>query len=170
MTSLETEKLKTAQEVHYLLKMNPDKTAKAKAILSDMDASLLSKLKEHLKFQKFKKDELIFQEGDFGAELFFVLEGEVDIRLDTSERHYKRLANYPPGTVFGEIAFLNPGERTSDAVAVKDSELASLHQEDFHELSKEYPKAAIGLLYGLSLRQSESLRWSAQEIQRLGEW
>ena len=38
MTSLETEKLKTAQEVHYLLKMNPDKTAKAKAVLSDMDA------------------------------------------------------------------------------------------------------------------------------------
>ncbi len=139
-------------------------------ILSGMDASLLSKLKERLKFHKFKKDEQIFQEGDFGAELFFVLEGEVDIHLDTSERHYTRLANYPPGTVFGEIAFLDPGERTSDAVAVKDSELASLHRDDFHELSKEYPKAAIGLLYGLSLRQSETLRWSAQEIQRLGEW
>ncbi len=139
-------------------------------ILSDMDSSLLSKLKERLKFQKFKKDELIFQEGDIGAELFFVLEGEVDIRLDTSERHYKRLANYPPGTVFGEIAFLNPGERTSDAIAVKDSDLASLNYDDFRELSREYPKAAIGLLYGLSLRQSEALRWSAQEIQRLGEW
>lgn len=139
-------------------------------ILSGMDDSLLSKLKERLKFQTFKTGEMIFQEGDFGAELFFVLEGEVDIRLDTSERHYTRLANYPPGTVFGEIAFLDPGERTSDAVAVRDTKLAGLHREDFRELSREYPKAAIGLLYGLSLRQSEALRWSAQEIQRLGEW
>ena len=38
MTNLETEKLKTAQEVHYLLKTNSDKTAKVKAIVSDMDA------------------------------------------------------------------------------------------------------------------------------------
>ena len=38
MTNSETEKLKTAQGVHYLLKTNPDKTAKVKAILSDMDA------------------------------------------------------------------------------------------------------------------------------------
>lgn len=139
-------------------------------ILSNLDDSMLASLKELLKFQKFKKDELIFQEDDFGAELFFVLEGEVDIRLDTSEKHYKRLANYPRGTVFGEIAFLNPGERTSDAIAVKDTELASLHQDDFRELSKKHPKAAIGLLNGLSLRQSEIVRWSAQEIQRLNEW
>lgn len=139
-------------------------------ILSDMDSAMLSKLQERLKIRNFKKDELIFQEGDTGAELFFVLKGEVDIRLDTSEKHYKRLANYPPGTVFGEIAFLNPGERTSDAIAIKNCELASLHQDDFRELSKEHPKAAIGLLNGLSLRQSEILRWSAQEIQRLGEW
>lgn len=139
-------------------------------ILSNLDDSMLASLKERLKIQKFKKDELIFQEDDFGAELFFVLEGEVDIRLDTSEKHYKRLANYPPGTVFGEIAFLNPGERTSDAIAVKDTELASLHQDEFRELSKKHPKAAIGLLNGLSLRQSEIVRWSAQEIQRLNEW
>ena len=38
MTNLETEKLKTAQGVHYLLKKNPNKTAKVKVILSDMDA------------------------------------------------------------------------------------------------------------------------------------
>ena len=38
MTNLETEKLKTAQGVHYLLKTNPDKTAKVKAILSDTEA------------------------------------------------------------------------------------------------------------------------------------
>ena len=38
MTNSENEKLKTAQGVHDLLKTNPDKTAKVKVILSDMDA------------------------------------------------------------------------------------------------------------------------------------
>jgi SulP family sulfate permease len=139
-------------------------------ICSNLDTSLVANLKQRLDIRSFKKEEVIFERGDLGSELFFVLQGEVDIRLNTTEHHYKRLAKYPPGTVFGEIAFLDPGPRSADAVAVSDCELAVLSQDDFKFLAEGQPKAAIALLIGLSRLQSEELRWSTQEIQRLGDW
>ena len=136
----------------------------------ELDSKLVEYLKQRIEIRNFKKGDVIFEGGDFGSELFFVLGGEVDIRLTTTEHHYKRLAKYPPGTVFGEIAFLHPGPRTASAVAVSDCELGVLSQEDFQILSEEHPAAAIALLIGLSQLQSEELRWSAKEIQRLGDW
>jgi SulP family sulfate permease len=139
-------------------------------IFYDLDEPLVKNIKQRIEIRHYKKEEVIFEGGNLGSELFFVLKGEVDIRLDTTEHHYKRLAKYPPGTVFGEIAFLHPGPRTADAVAVSDCELAVLSQDDFETLTEENPRAVIALLKGLSEIQSEELRWSAKEIQRLGDW
>lgn len=83
---------------------------------------------------------------------------------------FKRLAIYGPGTVFGEIAFLDPGPRAAEAVAVRPSELLVLGRADFNQLRIDYPDAAIALLLALSRLQSRSLRWSAKEIQRLIQW
>lgn len=139
-------------------------------IFADFDPQRKEYLLEKLEIRTFDKDEVIFRGGDEGSELFFVLEGEIDIRLETTEHHYKRLAKYPPGTVFGEIAFLHPGPRSAGAVAVSAGRLAVLTQDDFNALADQHPKAAITLLRSLSRLQSEELRWSAREIQRLGDW
>jgi CRP-like cAMP-binding protein len=48
-----------------------------------------------------------------------VLRGRVDIRMPAAADRFKRLAIYGPGTVFGEIAFLDPGPRAAEAVAVR---------------------------------------------------
>jgi SulP family sulfate permease len=139
-------------------------------ICSDLDSSLIEALKKRIEIQRYKTQDVVFRGGDQGSELFFVLEGQIDIRLETTRHHYKRLATYPAGTVFGEIAFLVPGPRAAGAVAVSDCELGVLSREHFKELAKVQPDAAIALLSGLSQLQSEELRWSAQEIQRLGDW
>jgi SulP family sulfate permease len=139
-------------------------------IFANIDPALPAFLQELIEIKNFTKGEVIFKGGQAGSELFFVLQGEIDIRLDTTEHHYKRLAKYPPGTIFGEIAFLNPGPRTADAIAVSDCQLAILNRTEFEVLADQKPQAAIALLSGLTQLQSEELRWSAQEIQRLGDW
>ena len=72
--------------------------------------------------------------------------------------------------MFGDIAFLDPGPRAAEAVAVRPTELLVLNRADFNQLRVGYPDAAIALLLALGRLQSRTLRWSAQEIQRLIQW
>lgn len=72
--------------------------------------------------------------------------------------------------MFGEIAFLDPGPRAAEAVAVRPSELLALNRADFNRLREAHPDAAITLLLALGRLESRTLRWSAREIQRLIQW
>ncbi len=139
-------------------------------IFSQMPENLVRLIRTATRTEHFNAGDVIFKKGDRGAALFLLLEGEVDIRLDTTKHHYKRLAKYTPGTLFGEVAFLNPGERTADAVAVTDCILEELHSGEFHKFAQSNPEAAVAFLVELGKKQSEELRWSAHEIQRLGDW
>ena len=112
----------------------------------------------------------LFASGDQGSELFIVMQGEIDIHLPTTKHHYLRLAKYGPGTLFGEIAFLNPGPRTADAVAISSSHLKVLDRTAFDTLVNTDSGAAIAVLFALGIAQGNHLRWSAAEIHRLAQW
>ncbi len=116
------------------------------------------------------QNEVIFTAGDHGEELYIVCQGEVDIRLPTTRHHYKRLAKYGPGTLFGEISFLQPGPRAADAVAVMSSKLKVLDRSGFNTLIDLDSEAAIAVLFALGMAQGNHLRWSASEIRRLALW
>ena len=136
----------------------------------DMKPEEIGALAAVLRPRALASSERLFAAGDLGAELFLVLRGRVDIRLPATADRYKRLAIYGPGTVFGDIAFLDPGPRAAEAVAVRPSELLVLNRADFNQLRETYPDAAIALLLALGRLQSRTLRWSAKEIQRLIQW
>lgn len=136
----------------------------------DMKPGEIGALAAVLRPRELAGGERLFLAGDLGAELYLVLRGRVDIRLPASVDRYKRLAIYGPGTVFGEIAFLDPGPRAAEAVAVRPSELLVLNRADFNQLRESQPDAAIALLLALGRLQSRTLRWSAKEIQRLIQW
>lgn len=112
----------------------------------------------------------LFAAGDHGDTLYIVVSGEVDLRLQTTEHHYKRLANCGPGTFFGEIAFLDPGPRTTDAFVVKAAELLILDRRGFERLERDGPDTAASLLLALGKMQGHRLRRSDEEIQRLAQW
>ena len=130
----------------------------------------LAALAEVLQPRLLDSGERLFAAGDPGAELYLVLRGRVDIRLPATADRYKRLAIYGSGTVFGDIAFLDPGPRAAEAVAARPREVLLLNRADFNQLRERHPDAAIALLLALGRLQSRTLRWSAREIQRLIQW
>lgn len=136
----------------------------------DMRPEQIAALAAVLRPRLLERGQPLFAAGEDGEELFLVLRGRVDIRLPAAADRYKRLAIYGPGTMFGDIAFLDPGPRAAEAVAVKPSELLALSRADFNRLRQEHPDAAIALLLALGRQQSRALRWSAREIQRLIQW
>lgn len=139
-------------------------------LCQNMTGEQVSMLESIMKNKFLPADRKLFSIGDEGKELYIVKSGEIDIRLPTTKHHYKRLANYGPGTLFGELAFLYPGPRTANAVAIQDSDLLILDRDSFETLKKDSPPTAIELLHTLSRIQVNQARWSTQEIQRLSEW
>lgn len=136
----------------------------------NLDEDKLYIFEKLLKEKKINRGEKLFFAGDASNELYLVMQGEIEIRLPTTKHHYKRLANYGPGTYFGELGLLKSGMRVADAIATYPGKLLLLSQEAFTTLSQEHPEIAVHLLKNLAETTVEHQRWSTAEIQRLSEW
>jgi SulP family sulfate permease len=136
----------------------------------NMSASAIAALQEAVSEVDLPAGEKLFSAGDPGDKLYVLLQGEIDTRLPTTQHHYKRLEKYGPGSAFGELAFIEKGPRSAEAVAVFDSKLLVLDRDGFKKLKDQYPEAAIEFLLELNRIQVRHQRWSVSEIRRLAEW
>ena len=135
-----------------------------------MSAGQVSALQAVLSTRTAEPGRNLFAAGERGDEMYIVVCGEVDLRLQTTRHHYKRLANCGPGTFFGEIAFLEPGPRSTDAFVVQPTELFILDRRGLERLERECPDAAVSMLVALGKMQGHHLRRANEEIQRLAQW
>ncbi|HBR21867.1 MAG TPA: cyclic nucleotide-binding protein [Nitrospiraceae bacterium] len=96
----------------------------------------------------YKAGEVIFDEGEKGGEMFYILSGSVRlIKKDQTLRIMQK------GEHFGEMAFLIGTPRTTSAQAEDDStSLAVITPENFETLLREEPKIAISFLKELAHR------------------
>jgi CRP/FNR family cyclic AMP-dependent transcriptional regulator len=88
----------------------------------------------------------IFARGDAGASLFAVCAGTVKIinrSLDGKDAVFN-LINV--GEIFGEIALLDGGPRTADALAMTDCELMLIDRREFVPLVESRPDIALRLI------------------------
>ena len=113
-----------------------------------------TKVDERL-FKKFghsyKKDSIIFNEGDSGHEMFYILSGRVCL-----ERVYcqvkKVLVEMEAGQYFGEMAALIDIRRSATARALEDSHLAVIDGNTFRSLVSESREVGIVMLKEFSHR------------------
>jgi CRP/FNR family cyclic AMP-dependent transcriptional regulator len=84
---------------------------------------------------------VIFDEGDEGAEMFGIIDGEVELRANG--RVLRRLG---PEEVFGEMALIDNAPRSLAAVAVSDTTLAMIDRHRFLFLVQETPMFALNVM------------------------
>ena len=82
-----------------------------------------------MKKQSFKKDQIIFKEGEVGNLLYMVKRGNVNIM-----KLNKKIREYGEGVCFGEIALLYNEPRTATAISGCDSTIFYLTKEDFKKV------------------------------------
>lgn len=101
----------------------------------------------------FKRNEVIFHEGDPGDTLHFVLKGHVAIRVSTPMGERATLTVLGPGETFGELALLGEeSDRTATAAAVEGAETMSLHRRDFLDIRRADPAVERMIVDALSAR------------------
>ena len=98
-------------------------------------------------FKDVPAGSVIFEEGTSGAEMFGILEGEVELRLPNG-----MVRTLGPDDSFGEMAIVDGSPRSGTAVAVTDTKLAVLDRQRFLFLVQETPMFALQVMSSIAER------------------
>jgi CRP-like cAMP-binding protein len=94
--------------------------------------------------------------------LYFVASGLLEVTSVLSSYSLGVIAKVHPGSVVGELAFLDGRPRSAKVWAVADSELYRLEFEDYQRFADAHPRAtcdllfALGRIVALRLRRSQA--------------
>jgi len=83
--------------------------------------------------REYLQGEIIFDAGEEGQALYVVLRGRILI-CRQGEPETGRIAEIPPGALFGELALLDGIPRTAQARALEHSVVVALSRADFNGL------------------------------------
>ncbi|MEO2082479.1 MAG: cyclic nucleotide-binding domain-containing protein, partial [Desulfurobacteriaceae bacterium] len=118
----------------------------------------LQEISRYLDYKVFKKDEVLFEEGDPGDKIFFIVKGRVGLYRPDPFGKPVKVAVSEEGTPLGELSFFSSRLHSSKGVALKETHTLILTKEDYEKLKKEDPQLAIKLLEEISKVIAERLK------------
>ena len=135
-------------------------------ILAGCSDAVVDAVASKLERRELQAGETLFEEGDSGTELYFVVAGRIDIvlRLDNDTERMRRLSTVGPGAIIGEMALFAGRPRSADAIAVRPASLYALSEASFRILLAEEPEAATRLLLNIGRELSIRLAVTNQEL------
>lgn len=119
-------------------------------LLAGIDESTLDELARRLRRRRFRRNEVIFHQGDPGDSLHIVASGSVKIVLPSPSGEEAIIATLRPGDFFGELALIDGAPHSATATAVEATETLSLPRATFRELLEEQPVVRDAVLTGLA--------------------
>jgi CRP/FNR family transcriptional regulator, cyclic AMP receptor protein len=89
-------------------------------ILRCVEPSAATALIKRLQPSEFRSGQVIFNQGDPGDRVYFIVAGRVKLTLRGSADRTNLRAIMGPTDIFGELAVFDPGPRTCTATAIND--------------------------------------------------
>ena len=117
--------------------------------LTEADFSSLAKVANR---RRYPKDSVVFFENEQGDFFFMILEGRIKVTILGDDGREVILSLLGSGDFFGEMALLDNEPRSATAIAVEDSELLSLHRNDFQAVLSDNRSITVGLIKVLTTR------------------
>lgn len=110
-------------------------------LMPGMKESLAMELAQKATIKSFKKEEVIFKQGDIGDAFYLIRSGSVKVTKREGDK--ETVVKYlPAGQYFGEMALLderNP-TRKANVIATTGTEVVQLMKEDFLAMLHRYPE------------------------------
>jgi CRP-like cAMP-binding protein len=120
------------------------------ALFEGCDEATLVGVVRQLRRRRFRRNEVIFHQGDPGDALHVVAAGAVKIVLPSTEGDEAIIATLRPGDFFGELALLDGAPRSATCVALETCETLELPRAAFHGLLDRDAGLRDALLAGLA--------------------
>jgi len=113
------------------------------------------------------KHNVVFNEGAKGDAAYILTEGKIEIS-GIIEGHKKVFAILKPISIFGEMAlFLDEGARTATAIALEDSKVIVVTQDDLEEFMRQSPKVIASIITVLVSRLKSTTK-KAMKVPSVG--
>lgn len=154
----------------------PEKNKEKQLEIQDLDLfrgfeeNVLCALAQCMRERSVAPGEKVFSQGDPGDEMFFVRRGAVNalLPLEGGKRHH--LATFGRGDFFGELSFLDRGERSADVEAKVPTELYVLSRALFDAQIQSSNMAVSSKFFArLALAIATLLRQTDGELRMLEE-
>jgi len=136
------------------------------AVLQALDDEALDRLNAVLEEKRYAEGETIFNEGDPGDSMYFIVSGRARIekRARAAGTRSKTLTELEPGDYFGEMALLDQKPRSASAVAAGAARILRLSKVAFDEIQRRGSAAAMGLLFAMIRTSSERIRRLSSQL------
>jgi CRP-like cAMP-binding protein len=116
-----------------------------------MENNLTNISKDFIK--TYHKDEIIFQEGSIGYEMYVIVSGKIRITAHSNYKKDRLIRVLEPGEFFGEMALVDSSPRSATAVSDEENtELIEIDQEKFMYLVSQQPAFALVIMEALCRR------------------
>jgi CRP/FNR family cyclic AMP-dependent transcriptional regulator len=99
-----------------------------------MGAAELSRIAGGMTRRRFRRNEVLFHEGDPGDSLHVLVEGRVKISRESGEGEEAIVVILSPGDTFGQIVLLDAAPRSATATAIEPTETLTMARSTFVEL------------------------------------
>ena len=145
--------------------------------LSDVEIELFTK---HVKTKQYKKDDIIINEGEEGASLLFVLDGEIIVSQaltlatnkfdenDNREKQLTTLSSKEHKIMLGEIALCSPDKKRNATVkAVINCQIARLPFNNIYKICNTDNSVGYKVMKNLSEIVTKNLVNSNHKVLKL---
>ncbi len=118
-------------------------------IFSTLDNEQRAFVYSLMRLTRCRKDEILFEEGSSGDEMFIIIQGSVSIEVTLSDGKKLEISRLNDGNFFGEMSIIEQLPRSATCTALTDSVFLGLKAEEFLSLIEKKPEAATKILYGM---------------------
>lgn len=126
------------------------RTLRGVTLLDELDDDALAALEEQCKWRRYRAGERLFTRDSIGREVFFIVDGEVQILGVSGSGQEITLAHAHAGDTVGEMAAIDGQSRSASVVALEDSLVAVLDPDPFLDVLKQHGTISLSLLQRLS--------------------
>jgi CRP-like cAMP-binding protein len=111
----------------------------------------------------FEPGQIVFGRGDAGSDVYLVVKGRVRLSVFSLDGRLLSFKHAEAGDIFGEIAALDGGPRTADAIALTRVDAMTLAQDRLNRLIEANPRVARAAIACLCQR----LRDTSEQVEAI---
>ena len=132
-------------------------------LFKTLDESERARMESRCRWRRYRSGERIFERGDETRDVFFVVEGKINIVDFTLSGREVAFDSAMPGDSFGELAAIDGMPRSTSVVAAQASTVAVMSHQDFSAMLANNAATAVFILS----RLAEIVRRSDERIMEL---
>ncbi|MFZ3130626.1 MAG: DUF2225 domain-containing protein [Desulfosporosinus sp.] len=112
----------------------------------------INKLVKVCSVRRFGSQDIIFEEGDPGSEMFIILSGSVRVLITAPNDNKLEIALLKSGDTFGEMSLLEGLHRSATVQALEETTTVAVNESNFESVICQEPSLALRIMKSLSER------------------